>query len=52
MILFDHDRIHKLGMVVRDVADTVVSKVRGNVATRYSIRDRKIDCVFERRVIG
>jgi HAE1 family hydrophobic/amphiphilic exporter-1 len=32
-----------LGLVVRDVADVVVSKVRGEVATRYTWRDKKID---------
>ncbi len=42
-IQFDQARIHQLGLGVRDVADTVVANVRGNVATRYSIRDRKID---------
>ncbi len=42
-IQFDQARIHQLGLSVRDVADTVVANVRGNVATRYSIRDRKID---------
>lgn len=42
-IHFDQVRIHQLGLTVRDVADTVVANVRGNVATRYSIRDRKID---------
>ncbi|MEM7282600.1 MAG: efflux RND transporter permease subunit, partial [Pseudomonadota bacterium] len=42
-ILFDHDRAANLGLVVRDVADTVVSNVRGDVATRYTWRDRKID---------
>ncbi len=42
-IRFDQARIHQLGLGVRDVADTVVANVRGNVATRYSIRDRKID---------
>ncbi len=42
-ILFDHDRAANLGLVVRDVADAVVSNVRGDVATRYTWRDRKID---------
>ncbi len=42
-IQFDQARIHQLGLGVRDVADTVVANVRGNVATRYSIRDRKVD---------
>ena len=42
-ILFDHDRAANLGLVVRDVADAIVSNVRGDVATRYTWRDRKID---------
>jgi HAE1 family hydrophobic/amphiphilic exporter-1 len=42
-ILFDHDRAARLGLVVRDVADVVVSNVRGDVATRYTWRDKKID---------
>jgi HAE1 family hydrophobic/amphiphilic exporter-1 len=42
-ILFDHERSANLGLVVRDIADRVVSNVRGDVATRYTWRDRKID---------
>ncbi len=42
-ITFDHERAARLGLAVRDIADQVVSNVRGNVATRYSWRDRKID---------
>ena len=42
-ILFDHERAARLGLVVRDVADVVVAKVRGEVATRYTWRDKKID---------
>jgi HAE1 family hydrophobic/amphiphilic exporter-1 len=42
-ILFDQERAARLGLVVRDVADVVVSKVRGQVATRYTWRDKKID---------
>lgn len=42
-IVFDRDRAAGLGLQVYDVADMVVSKVRGDVATRYSWRDRKID---------
>jgi len=42
-IVFDHEKAARLGMVVRDVADKVVSKVRGEVATRYTWRDKKID---------
>lgn len=42
-IVFDHDRAAALGLTTRQIADSVVNKVRGNVATRYSFRDRKID---------
>jgi HAE1 family hydrophobic/amphiphilic exporter-1 len=42
-IVFDHERAANLGLAVRDIADEVVSKVRGDVATRYTVRDRKID---------
>jgi len=42
-ILFDHERAARLGLVVRDIADVVVNKVRGQVATRYTWRDKKID---------
>ncbi|MEO0972010.1 MAG: efflux RND transporter permease subunit [Pseudomonadota bacterium] len=42
-ILFDHERAARLGLAVRDIADEVVAKVRGEVATRYTLRDRKID---------
>ena len=42
-IRFDRYRAAALGLAVHDVAQTVVSKVRGDVATRYSWHDRKID---------
>ncbi len=42
-IYFDQEKISKLGLSTRQVADQVVRKVRGEVATRYSLRDRKID---------
>ncbi|MEJ2516234.1 MAG: efflux RND transporter permease subunit, partial [Gammaproteobacteria bacterium] len=42
-IIFDHERAARLGLVVRDIADTVVAKVRGEIATRYTWRDKKID---------
>jgi hydrophobic/amphiphilic exporter-1 (mainly G- bacteria), HAE1 family len=42
-ILFDQERAARLGLVVRDIADTVVAKVRGEVATRYTWRDKHID---------
>ena len=42
-VRFDQERAAALGMTTRQVADVVVKKVRGEVATRYSFRDRKID---------
>lgn len=48
-IRFDHERAAQLGLVVGDIADTVVSKVRGEVATRYSWRDRKIDVLVRNK---
>lgn len=48
-IHFDHERAARLGLVVSDIADRVVAKVRGNVATRYSVRDRKIDVLVRNK---
>lgn len=48
-ILFDRDKAASLGLQVHEVADLVVSKVRGDVATRYSWRDRKIDVLVRAR---
>jgi len=42
-ILFDQERASALGLEVRDLADRVVSSVRGDVATRYKLREKKID---------
>jgi HAE1 family hydrophobic/amphiphilic exporter-1 len=42
-IHFDQERAAALGLTTRDIADQVVRQVRGEVATRYSFRDRKID---------
>ncbi len=42
-IKFDRERAAALGFAVYQVADRVVGKVRGDVATRYSFHDRKID---------
>ncbi|MFC0677746.1 efflux RND transporter permease subunit [Lysobacter korlensis] len=42
-IRFDQERAAALGLTTRQIADIVVKKVRGDVATRYSFRDRKID---------
>lgn len=42
-VIFDRPKAAALGLQVYEVADLVVSKVRGDVATRYSWRDQKID---------
>ena len=42
-IRFDEARAAALGLTSRQIADAVVRQVRGEVATRYSFRDRKID---------
>ena len=42
-IVFDQERAAQLGLVVRDIADRVVNSVRGEVATRYKLRDKRID---------
>ena len=44
-VTFDQQRAARLGLAVRDVADQVVAGVRGNVATRYTWRDKEIDVV-------
>ena len=48
-IRFDQDRAGALGLSTRQIADSVVQKVRGEVATRYSFRDRKIDVLVRAR---
>ncbi len=42
-IVFDQERAAQLGITVRELADRVVASVRGNVATRYKLREKKID---------
>ncbi|WP_376692697.1 efflux RND transporter permease subunit [Wenzhouxiangella sp. EGI_FJ10409] len=42
-IRFDHERAARLGLRSDQIADTVVRQVRGDVATRYSWREREID---------
>ena len=42
-IVFDQERAAKLGLAVRDIADRVVANVRGELATRYTLQDKKID---------
>jgi HAE1 family hydrophobic/amphiphilic exporter-1 len=46
-IAFDQERAARLGLAVRDVADIVVTNVRGEVATRYTWRDKKIDVLVK-----
>jgi HAE1 family hydrophobic/amphiphilic exporter-1 len=48
-IRFDRERAASLGFAVYQVADRVVSKVRGEVATQYSFHDRKIDVLVRAR---
>ncbi|KAF1709738.1 acriflavin resistance protein [Pseudoxanthomonas kalamensis DSM 18571] len=48
-IRFDQERAGALGLTTRQIADAVVKKVRGEVATRYSFRDRKIDVLVRAR---
>ncbi|NBC18544.1 MAG: MMPL family transporter, partial [Bacteroidetes bacterium] len=48
-IYFDRERTAALGLAVHEIADRVVSKVRGDVATKYSWRDRKIDVLVRAR---
>ncbi|TWI11605.1 efflux RND transporter permease subunit [Aerolutibacter ruishenii] len=42
-IRFDQVRAAALGLTTRQLSDAVVRQVRGEVATRYSFRDRRID---------
>ena len=48
-IRFDQERAASLGLTTRQIADAVVKKVRGDVATRYSFRSRKIDVLVRAR---
>jgi HAE1 family hydrophobic/amphiphilic exporter-1 len=48
-IVFDRERAAALGLAVYQVADRIVDKVRGEVATRYSWHDRKIDVLVRAR---
>ncbi len=42
-IVFSQERAAQLGLPVREIADRVVNAVRGEVATRYTLLDKKID---------
>jgi len=48
-IRFDQDRAAALGLTTKQISDAVVTKVRGEVATRYNFRDRKIDVLARLR---
>ncbi len=48
-VRFDQERAAALGLTTKQIADQVVNKVRGSVATRYSFRDRKIDVLVRAR---
>ncbi len=48
-IRFDRERAAALGFPVHRIADRVVNKIRGDVATRYSWHDRKIDVLVRAR---
>ena len=48
-VIFDRQRTASLGFAVYQVADRVVDQIRGDVATRYLLRDRKIDVLVRAR---
>jgi HAE1 family hydrophobic/amphiphilic exporter-1 len=48
-IRFDRERAAALGLPVYQIADRIVDKIRGEVATRYSWYDRKIDVLVRAR---
>jgi hydrophobic/amphiphilic exporter-1 (mainly G- bacteria), HAE1 family len=48
-ILFDRDKAASLGLQVNELAQRVVSQVRGDIASRFSWQDRKIDMLVRVR---
>jgi HAE1 family hydrophobic/amphiphilic exporter-1 len=48
-IRFDHERAARLGLRADQIADSVVRQVRGEVATRYTWRERRIDVLVRAR---
>jgi HAE1 family hydrophobic/amphiphilic exporter-1 len=48
-ITFDHQKAAYLGLNVPDIAQRVVSQLRGDIATKYAFRDRKIDVLVRVR---
>ncbi len=51
-IVFDQERAGAMGLTTRQIADAVVTSVRGEVATRYDFRDRKIDVLVRANESG
>src|SRR5690606_14546281 len=48
-VVYDQERAAALGLTTRQIAAAVDDKVRGNVATRYTFRDRRIDVLVRAR---
>ncbi|MGB8715840.1 MAG: efflux RND transporter permease subunit [Rhodanobacteraceae bacterium] len=48
-IHFDQARAAALGLTSRQIADRVVDRVKGEVATRYNVRDLKVDVLVRAR---
>ncbi len=48
-IIFDRERAAALDLEVYEVADRIVSNVRGDLATKYTYKDRKIDVLVRAR---
>ena len=48
-VRFNREKAAQLGVPVYLIADRIVNKVRGNIATRYSWHDRKIDVLVRAR---
>ncbi len=48
-IHFDRAKVAALGLAVHTVADNIVRKIKGDVATKYSWHERKIDVLVRAR---
>ncbi len=48
-VVFDREKVSALGLNLADVANLMVTNIKGDVATRYSWRDRKIDVLVRSR---
>lgn len=48
-VRFDQERAAQLGLTPRQIAEQVVRKIRGDVATRFALRERKIDVLIRAR---